>query len=203
MSLDPHPIARFQELFKRAAASAPFDHTAMTLATCDEAGRPAARVVLLHGLDDRGFVFYTNYESRKGLEIEANPWAALVFYWPWLDQQVRIEGTVVRLSDEESDAYFASRPRGKQVGAWASRAESSPRISRGARAALRRRGGALRREERAAAAVLGRLSARTRPHGVLEAAASIACTIVSATSARAMRGRWSGCIRRGSGAISI
>jgi pyridoxamine 5'-phosphate oxidase len=121
MSLEPHPIARFQELFNRAAGSAPFDHTAMTLATCDEAGRPAARVVLLHGLDDRGFVFYTNYESRKGLEIEANPWGALVFYWPWLDEQVRIEGTVVRLSDEESDAYFASRPRGKQVGAWASR----------------------------------------------------------------------------------
>jgi pyridoxamine 5'-phosphate oxidase len=121
MSTARDPIARFQELFDRAGAGAPFDHTVMTLATCDEAGRPSARVVLLHGLDRRGFVFYTNYESRKGRDIDANPAAALVFYWPWMDEQVRVEGTLSRLAPDESDAYFATRPRGKQVGAWASR----------------------------------------------------------------------------------
>ncbi len=121
MSVPHDPLLLFQQLFDRAGASAPYDHTAMTLATCDEAGRPSARVVLLHGLDARGFVFYTSYESRKAREIDANPWAALVFYWPWIDEQVRVEGSLTRLTPDESDAYFATRPRGKQVGAWASR----------------------------------------------------------------------------------
>ena len=123
------PIARFTALFERAADGAPFDHTAMSLGTCGADGQPAVRIVLLHGFDARGFTFYTNYESRKGRDIAANPKAALTFYWPWLDEQVRAEGTLARLTAEESDAYFATRERGRQVGAWAS-AQSQPIASR-------------------------------------------------------------------------
>jgi pyridoxamine 5'-phosphate oxidase len=128
-SVNPDPIARFEEVFARASASPPMDHTAVALATATSSGRPSVRIVLLHGFDARGFVFYTNYEGRKGGELDANPYAALCFYWPWLDEQVRAEGHVTRLSAEESDAYFASRPRGKQVGAWASM-QSRPLASR-------------------------------------------------------------------------
>lgn len=115
------PFARFDEVFARASAGAPFDPIAMALATSTPDGRPSCRVVLLHGADARGFVFYTNYHGRKARELQANPHAAVCFYWPWTDEQVRIEGTVTQVSDDESDAYFASRPRGKQIGAWASR----------------------------------------------------------------------------------
>ena len=103
----------------------------MTLATATPDGRPSARVVLLKGFDERGFVFYTNYEGRKSTEIEANPRAALVFYWGELERQVRVEGRVSRVPDEESDAYFAERPRGSQLGAWASE-QSRPVRDRGA-----------------------------------------------------------------------
>jgi pyridoxamine 5'-phosphate oxidase len=124
------PIVRFQDAFTRAARSAPADHTAFSLATADLAtGRPTVRIVLLHGFDERGFVFYTNYEGRKGRQLEANPQAALTFYWPWLDEQVRAEGTISRISAEESDAYFAMRARGKQLAAWAS-LQSRPLASR-------------------------------------------------------------------------
>jgi pyridoxamine 5'-phosphate oxidase len=123
------PIARFAALFARAAANAPFDHTAMMLGTCDDEGQPSVRVVLLHGLDGGGFCFFTNYESRKGQDIAANPRAALTFYWPWLNEQVRAEGTLAKLTAAESDAYFATRARGRQVGAWAS-AQSRPVASR-------------------------------------------------------------------------
>lgn len=92
-------------------------------------GRPSARVVLLRGLDDRGLVFFTSYFSRKGREISANPHVAAVFYWPELERQVRVEGEVDQLPEEESDAYFASRPRGHQIGAWASE-QSEPVESR-------------------------------------------------------------------------
>src|SRR3712207_3716665 len=92
----------------------------MTLATATPDGRPSARVVLLKGLDERGFVFYTNYESRKGRELQANPYAALVFLWHELQRQVRVEGLVERVAGEEADAYFASRPWSSRVGAWAS-----------------------------------------------------------------------------------
>jgi pyridoxamine 5'-phosphate oxidase len=115
------PIAGFAELFSRAAANAAFDHTVVALATADEDGCPSVRMVLLHGFDARGFVFYTNYEGRKAREIENNPHGALCFYWPWVNEQVRAEGTIERITPQESDAYFASRPRGKQIGAWASR----------------------------------------------------------------------------------
>src|SRR2546423_1779085 len=91
----------------------------MALATAAD-DRPSARMVLLRGFDERGFVFFTNYQSRKARELEANPRAALVFYWAELDRQVRIEGNVERIAGEESDVYFASRPRGSRLGAWAS-----------------------------------------------------------------------------------
>jgi pyridoxamine 5'-phosphate oxidase len=123
LDLAHNPFDRFAVAFARAQAQArpPVDDaTVMALATADAAGRPSVRIVLLHGFDTRGFVFYTNYEGRKGTELDANPHAALCFYWPWLDEQVRAEGAVTRIAKDESDAYFASRPRGKQIGAWAS-----------------------------------------------------------------------------------
>ncbi len=115
------PFVRFDEVFARAAQGAPFDHIAMSLATSTPEGHPSCRIVLLHGVDARGFVFYTNYEGRKARELDANPHAALCLYWPWTEEQVRVEGRVSRVSPEESDAYFATRPRGSQIGAWASR----------------------------------------------------------------------------------
>jgi pyridoxamine 5'-phosphate oxidase len=127
----PDPIAEFQRLFARAGRDAPFDVTAVTLATADAAGRPSARMVLVKTVDENGFCFFTNYESRKGAELAANPHAALCFHWPWIEEQVRVEGPVERASDEESDAYFASRPRGSQLGAWASK-QSTPMPSRAA-----------------------------------------------------------------------
>jgi pyridoxamine 5'-phosphate oxidase len=114
------PIEEFHAVLARASDSAPYDAVAVTLATADSSGRPSARIVLLRRVDERGFVFYTNYESRKGAELDANPFAALCCYWPWLDEQVRVEGRVDRVSDAESDEYFAGRPRGSQIGAWAS-----------------------------------------------------------------------------------
>lgn len=115
------PIDEFEAVFARAALAAPFDPTATALATADESGRPSVRMVLFKGVDERGFRFFTNYDSRKGRELAVNPRAALCFYWAWIDEQVRVEGEVERLSAEESDAYFASRPRLSQLGAWASR----------------------------------------------------------------------------------
>jgi pyridoxamine 5'-phosphate oxidase len=123
------PFARFTALYARASAGAPFDPSAMSLGTCGADGQPSVRIVLLHGFDARGFCFFTNYESRKGADIEANPLAALTFHWPWLREQVRIEGALAKIAPEESDAYFATRERGRQIGAWAS-AQSRPVASR-------------------------------------------------------------------------
>ncbi len=114
------PIEAFHAVLARASDGAPYNPVAVTLATANPSGRPSARIVLLRGVDDRGFVFYTNYQSRKGTELQANPFAALCCYWPWIDEQVRVEGRVERVSDTESDEYFAGRPRGSQIGAWAS-----------------------------------------------------------------------------------
>lgn len=123
------PIELFEAVLVRASADAPFDPVAVTLATSTPEGRPSARIVLLRGVDPRGFLFYTNYQSRKGRELTANPHAALCCYWPWLDEQVRIEGGVELAPIEDSDRYFASRARGSQVGAWAS-AQSQPLADR-------------------------------------------------------------------------
>jgi pyridoxamine 5'-phosphate oxidase len=113
------PITEFQNAIERAKAHQ-VDTAPVVLATTDTDGRPSARLVLLRGVDARGFVFFTNYNSRKGRELAENPHAALCFHWVSLDEQIRIEGSVERVSGEESDAYFASRPRGSQLGAWAS-----------------------------------------------------------------------------------
>lgn len=122
MSPEHDPIERFLRLQERARANAePENATAMTLATAGPDGLPTARMVLLKKVDERGFAFYTNYESRKASQLESNPRAALVFHWPSLGAQVRVEGAVGRVSTEESDAYFASRVRQSQLGAWASR----------------------------------------------------------------------------------
>jgi pyridoxamine 5'-phosphate oxidase len=115
------PMAVFQELFARARQAEPGDPTAMALATADAAGQPSVRMVLLKGADALGFVFYTNLGSRKARELAANPRAALCLHWPTLGSQVRAEGGVQPVSGPEADAYFASRPRGSQLGAWASR----------------------------------------------------------------------------------
>jgi pyridoxamine 5'-phosphate oxidase len=117
----PDPIDKFRELLERAHAVETADATAVALATADAEGRPAARMVLLKKVDERGFVFYTNYGSRKAQDLARNPLAALCFYWPALQTQVRVEGSVERVGDEESEEYFASRPRGHQLAAWASR----------------------------------------------------------------------------------
>jgi pyridoxamine 5'-phosphate oxidase len=114
-----NPITEFHNAIQRAAAHQ-VDTAPVTLATATPEGRPSARMVLLRGVDDRGFMFYTNYTSRKAQELNANPHAALCFHWPTLDEQIRVEGRVERTSDEESEAYFAGRPRGSQLGAWAS-----------------------------------------------------------------------------------
>ncbi len=116
--LDPDPIAQFQSWFEQALAAELPDANAMTLATCDAAGRPSARVVLLKEVDDLGFVFFTNYGSRKGKELAGNPRAALIFFWSALDRQVCVRGRVSEISREESEAYFATRPRDSQLAAW-------------------------------------------------------------------------------------
>jgi pyridoxamine 5'-phosphate oxidase len=114
------PLAFFGKWFLEAQNAEVAEVNAMTLATVDVQGKPHARIVLLKGLDEKGFVFYTNYDSAKGNELDANPYAALVFFWQELERQVRIEGTVERVSEEESDTYFSSRPEGSKLGAWSS-----------------------------------------------------------------------------------
>jgi pyridoxamine 5'-phosphate oxidase len=125
------PIHLFDSWFAEAKASEPNDPDAMALATVDSKGQPSVRMVLLKGHDDRGFVFYTNLDSRKGGELAANPQAALLFHWKSLRRQVRIEGPVEPVSDAEADAYFASRGRDSRLGAWASD-QSRPLDSRAA-----------------------------------------------------------------------
>ncbi|WP_321884335.1 pyridoxamine 5'-phosphate oxidase [Paraburkholderia bannensis] len=118
--VDADPIRQFQTWFAQALDAQLPEPNAMTVATVDAEGRPAARILLIKGVDERGFVFFTNYESRKGRELSANPHAALLFHWVELERQVRIEGRVEKTSDAESDAYFQSRPLGSRIGAWAS-----------------------------------------------------------------------------------
>jgi pyridoxamine 5'-phosphate oxidase len=150
--LDQNPFAQFEAWFSEACGEKsqsrwrkigvalcklwsaicnhrPADINAMTLATTDKNGRPSSRTVLLKSIDERGFVFYTNYDSRKGRELAENPYAALTFFWPEQERQVCVAGTVVKLSAAESEKYFKSRPRGSQIGAWASN-QSAPVMGR-------------------------------------------------------------------------
>jgi pyridoxamine 5'-phosphate oxidase len=123
------PFALFAAWLEEATASEPRDPTAMTLATVDGDGLPNARMVLLKGADARGFVFFTNMGSQKGRELDAHPKAALVFHWKSLNRQIRVRGMVERVTDAEADAYFATRPKQAQIGAWASK-QSQPLESR-------------------------------------------------------------------------
>jgi pyridoxamine 5'-phosphate oxidase len=126
--IPPDPIERFRSVYALAEKidrSILPDPSAMALGTVEEGGQPSVRIVLLKAFDVRGFVFYTNYEGRKGRHLLSNPKAALCFYWPTIDIQVRIEGTVTKVTDREADAYFATRHRLSQIGAWASR-QSEP-----------------------------------------------------------------------------
>lgn len=123
------PIDLLKEWIEDAGGAGRLEVVAMCLATVDAARRPSARMVLLRGLDDRGLRFYTSYGSRKAGDLTINPFAAAVLYWPWKDRQVRIEGDVAALSEGESDEYFAGRPRGHQLAAWASE-QSTPLESR-------------------------------------------------------------------------
>ncbi len=117
---DPSPTQQFAKWFQDALKANLPDPNAMTLATCPPGGRPSARIVLLKGLDQRGFTFFTNYLSRKGHDLAANPMASLVFFWPEIERQIRIEGKVEKVTPAESDEYHRTRPRGSQLGAWCS-----------------------------------------------------------------------------------
>ena len=117
---DPNPVKQFATWFEQAVSAQLPEPNAMTLATATADGKPSARMVLLKDYSERGFVFYTNYNSLKGQQLSANPWAALIFWWAELERQVRIEGSVEKLSSQESDTYFHSRPWGSQLGAWVS-----------------------------------------------------------------------------------
>ena len=130
-SVAADPVRQFERWFAEAVRVEAREPNAMTLATAGADGRPAARIVLLKECDARGFVFFTNYESRKGRELDARPAAALLFFWPDLERQVRIEGTVETLDAAESAAYFSARPRMSQLGAWAS-PQSEPVAGRAA-----------------------------------------------------------------------
>ena len=119
-TVDPDPVAEFARWFDEALKAEALEPNAMTLATASENGAPSARIVLLKGFDQHGFVFFTDHRSRKGTELKSNPRAALVFYWPELERQVRITGRTETVSREDSEAYFRTRPRGSRIGAWGS-----------------------------------------------------------------------------------
>jgi pyridoxamine 5'-phosphate oxidase len=123
-SVSASPFEQFSRWFDEAMAAELPEPTAMTLATVSESGQPSARVVLLKGITDRGFIFYSNYASHKGQDLDATPLAALLFFWPELERQIRIEGWVEQLTPEESFAYFSTRPLASQIGAWASEQSS-------------------------------------------------------------------------------
>ncbi len=125
----PDPIAQFEKWFAQVLGAGMVEPNAMTLATSTRDGHPSARIVLLKGVDAKGFVFFTDYRSRKGTELDANPHVSLCFWWGELQRQVRITGTVARASREESEAYYRTRPHGSRIGAWASH-QSAPLASR-------------------------------------------------------------------------
>ncbi|MEP6689514.1 MAG: pyridoxamine 5'-phosphate oxidase [Gemmatimonadaceae bacterium] len=124
LQVNGDPFAQFAAWIGEAVAAHLGEPNAMTLATADSSGAPSARMVLLRGFDERGFVFFTDYRSRKGRELDENPRAALVFYWPELERQVRVTGVVSRATRDETETYFTSRPVGSRIGAWASHQSS-------------------------------------------------------------------------------
>lgn len=121
LDLEPDPIAQFNRWFEQAFSAGVLEPNAMSLATVDDDGQPSCRTVLLKGVSPLGFSFFTNYQSRKGRELELNPRAALNFFWPGLERQVSVRGVVEKTAREESEAYFQSRPLGSRYGAWVSR----------------------------------------------------------------------------------
>ena len=163
----------------------------MTLATADRNGAPSARVVLLKGYDEHGFVFFTNYLSRKGRELADNPRAALLFFWVELERQVRIEGSVDQIAATESDEYYRSRPLASRIGAWAS-PQSEPITGKAWLMARAAGNGTEPRPESGAPAALGRLPAASDHHGVLAGSALAGCTIGCATPGPRRAGSASG-----------
>lgn len=119
-NVNPDPVKQFQVWFDEAIKGEIVEPNAMNLATVREDGRPASRIVLLKGIEDHKFVFYTNYQSAKGHDLDGNPACAITFFWPELERQIRVEGVATRISSKRSEEYFQSRPRGSQVGAWSS-----------------------------------------------------------------------------------
>ena len=119
-NVDAHPIHQFNKWWKEAQESSVNEANAMTLATATKEGKPNARIVLLKGFNDDGFIFYSNYLSRKGREMDENPFACIVFFWRELERQVRIEGMILKISSAESDTYFLNRPEDSKIGAWSS-----------------------------------------------------------------------------------
>jgi len=118
--VDKNPFTQFEKWFKEALDALLYEPNVMTLATADLSGKPSARILLLKGFDENGFIFFTNYSSKKGKEMEENPQASMVFFWPELERQVRIDGLITKVAEEVSTAYFHSRPKGSQIGATAS-----------------------------------------------------------------------------------
>ena len=165
--LNPDPVKQFGNWFTAAIEAGIRDVNAMSLATADRDARPSVRIVLLKSFDQDGFVFFTNYESTKGKQLEANPYAALGFYWIELDRQIRISGKVEKTSREESQTYFHSRPVGSQLSAWASRQSEVHRWPACARCAHGGNDRALRRQANSIAAALGRLSTQAGHNGIL------------------------------------
>ena len=119
--IDPDPFKEFKKWLALAASYGNHDVEAMTLATCTPEGKPSARMVLFKGIKEKGLLFYTNYESHKSLELNSNPYGALVFYWPFIYRQIRMEGAVEKITRIESEDYFRTRPRESQIAAWASK----------------------------------------------------------------------------------
>ena len=165
--LNPNPIRQFANWFTAAIEAGIRDVNAMSLATADRDARPSVRIVLLKSFDQDGFVFFTNYESAKGKQLEANPYAALGFYWIELDRQIRISGKVEKTSREESQAYFRSRPVGSQLGAWASRQSEIVDARRVLDARMAEMTERFRKKTNSVAAALGRLPFEARQNGIL------------------------------------
>ena len=189
--LDPDPLRQFRRWFEEARDAGLEFPEAMALATATADGRPSVRMVLLKEADERGFAFFTNYESRKGGELEANPRAALLFHWQPLGRQVRVEGHVERVPAEESEAYFRTRPLGSRLAAWAS-PQSRPLTDRGELERLYAEAAARFPARRCRCRRTGAASASSRTRTSSGSTATTACTTGSATSATATRGSGSG-----------